>query len=310
MRGMQKIETLAWIDGELLPIQEVRVSPLSHSLHYGTGIFEGIRSYEQESGGGGVFRLQDHLARLERSARVLGYDIPYTVEQLEAATLDTLRANRMSAAYIRPLVWLGEGAMGVAGGGNPVHTMIAVWPWGAYLGEEGMRHGIKTQIASYERPTGNACAQRAKITGQYVISFMAKRQARELGMDEGLLLDRDGYLAEATGENLFAAKNGLVATAPDASPILHGITRNTVLTLLGDLGFAVKLERFARTDLYAADEAFLCGTAAEVTPIRSVDGRAMKESPGPVTRALQETYLALVRGNGERAAEWITTYDV
>ena len=310
MISMEKIETLAWIDGELLPIQEIRVSPLSHSLHYGTGVFEGIRSYEQDAGGGGVFRLREHLVRLQRSAQVLGYDIPYSVDQLEAATLETLRANRMTSAYIRPLVWLGEGAMGVAGGGNPVHTLIAVWHWGAYLGEEGMRSGIQTQIASYERATGNASAQRAKITGQYVTSFMAKRQAKALGLDEGLLLDRDGYLAEATGENLFLAKDGVVATAPDASPILHGITRGTALALLGDLGFEVRLERFARTDLYAAHEAFLCGTAAEVTPIRTVDGRAMAESPGPVTRALQETYLALVRGNGKRAAEWITTYSV
>ncbi|MEM7308494.1 MAG: branched-chain amino acid transaminase [Planctomycetota bacterium] len=306
MRRMDKIETLAWLDGEILPVQEIRISPLAHSLHYGTGVFEGIRCYEQEAGGGGVFRLREHMERLIVSARILGYEVPHSVDQLMEAAVQTLRENGMSSAYIRPLVWLDEGGMGVAGGNNPVRTMIAVWHWGAYLGEDGLRNGIRTQLSSYERATGNASASRAKITGQYVTSFMAKRQAIALGLDEGLLVDRDGYLAEGTGENLFIARGGLIATAPDASPILHGITRGTVLTLLADLGFEVRYERFTRTDLYAADEAFLTGTAAEVTPIREIDGRALRESPGPVTRALQETFQSVVRGQGERAAEWIT----
>jgi branched-chain amino acid aminotransferase len=303
---MAKIETLAWLDGDILPVQEIRVSPLAHSLHYGTGVFEGIRCYTQEAGGGGLFRLQDHLARFFDSARILGYEIPYSAEELTRAAREVLRRNAMDTAYVRPLAWLGEGQMGVAGGANPVHVMIAVWHWGAYLGEEGMRRGIRVHISSYERSTANASAQRAKITGQYVTSFMAKREARALGLDESLLLDRDGYLSEASGENLFIVLRGVLCTAPDASPILHGITRDTVLLLAGDLGIPVRLERFARGALYAADEAFLTGTAAEVTPIREVGGRALKASPGPVTSAIQETYLALVRGKGARAAQWIT----
>ena len=306
---MPKIETLAWYDGELLPVQEIRVSALSHTLHYGTGVFEGIRAYDQADGGGGIFRLREHMQRLVMSTRILGYEVPYGVEQLEAATIQTLKANGMTAGYIRPLVWLDEGGMGVAGGDNPVRTMIAVWPWGAYLGEEGLRRGIRTQLTSYERATGNASASRAKITGQYVTSFMAKRQALALGLDEGLLLDRDGYLAEGCGENLFAARDGVVATAPDASPILHGITRDTVLTLMEDMDLTVRFERFTRADLYAADEAFLTGTAAEVTPIREVDGRKLTESPGPVTRALQEAYRGVITGRGARAQEWVTRFE-
>jgi branched-chain amino acid aminotransferase len=303
---MDKIETLAWMDGELGPIQELRVSPLSHSLHYGTGVFEGIRCYAQDQGGGGVFRLREHMERLHTSARVIGYALPWTVQQLADATLETLRANKMTSAYIRPLAWLGEGAMGVSGGNNPVHVMIAVWPWGAYLGDDGMKHGIRVHIASFERSTANAAAQRAKICGHYVTSFMAKRQAKALGLDEGILIDRDGFLAEATGENLFMGTKGALYTAPDDSPILHGITRDTILALCGDLGIEVRKERFARGPLYAADEAFLCGTAAEVTPIRTVDGRDLPRSPGPATKAIQEAYLALVRGRGPRAAEWVT----
>ncbi|MFQ5505530.1 MAG: branched-chain amino acid transaminase [Planctomycetota bacterium] len=305
---MSKIDTLAWHDGKIQPVQDIRVSALSHSLHYGTGAFEGIRSYEQHGGGGGVFRLEDHLSRLLTSVRILGYEIPWTKEQLIQATFDTLRANKMSSAYIRPLVWLGEGSMGVAGGGNPVHTMIAVWAWGAYLGEEGLKHGIRVLITAHERSTGNSSAMRAKVTGQYVTSFMAKRQVTRLGVDEGLLLDRDGYLCEGTGENLFMVQGGVLITPPDESSILHGITRDSVLTLARDFGIPQRFERFARSDLYSADEAFLSGTAAELTPIREVDGKELLSSPGPITRKLQSAYLDVVRGRGERASGWVSRY--
>jgi branched-chain amino acid aminotransferase len=303
---MAKIETLAWMDGDFLPVQEIRVSPLAHSLHYGTGVFEGIRAYAQHKGGGGVFRLREHLERLYESARVVGYELPWKIDELVEATRQVLLRNRMETAYIRPLAWLGEGQMGVAGGANPVHVMIAVWNWGAYLGDEGLRRGIRVHIASYERATANAQAAHAKITGQYVTSFMAKRQAKALGLDEGLLLDRDGFLSEATGENLFLAHRGTLYTAPDTSPILHGITRDTVLRLAEDLRIPIRQERFARGALYVADEAFLTGTAAEVTPIREVDGRELRTSPGPITRAIQESFQALVRGQGTRAKDWIT----
>lgn len=300
------IDTIAWYDGELVPVQEIRVSPLDHALHYGTGVFEGIRSYPQDGGGGGVFRLPDHMQRLLDSARVLGMEIPWSRERLVEATLQTLRANGMEGAYVRPLAWLGEGEMGVGGGNNPVHTLIAVWPWGAYLGDEGLAKGIDVQISAYERATPNAFAHRAKITGQYVTSFLAKREAWSKGLQESLLLDHDGYLAEGTGENLFVAHGGELITPPNCSAILNGITRHTILTLAQDLGIPVRFERFGRADVYAADEAFLTGTAAELTPLRSVDARPLRESPGPITRTLQETYLALVRGRGERAADWIS----
>ncbi|MCZ6597221.1 MAG: branched-chain amino acid transaminase [Planctomycetota bacterium] len=303
---MPKIETTAWFDGELVPVQEIRVSALSHSLHYGTGVFEGLRCYAQTGGGGGVFRLRDHVERLHASARVLGYEVPWSVDRLCEATCETLRANAMEAAYIRPLVWLGEGKMGVAGGDNPVHTMIAVWEWGRYLGEEGVRKGIRVLISSYERATGNAHAHRAKITGQYVTSYLAKNQVAGLGLDEALLLDRNGNIPEGTGENLFLARGGRLVTPRDSAAILHGITRDTILTLAGDMGIPVGFDDLSRTDLYTADEAFLTGTAAEVTPIREVDGRPLKESPGPLTRQLQEAYFALVEGRGPRAEEWVT----
>ena len=302
---MSKIETLAWHNGEICPVQEIRVSALSHSLHYGTGAFEGIRCYRQKSGGGGVFRLEDHMLRLEESCRMLGVELGWTVEQLCEATLETLRANSMEEAYIRPLVWLGEGAMGVAGGKNPVEVMIAVWEWGAYLGDEGMQKGITTLITGYERTTGNASAIRAKLCGQYVTSFMAKRQVLSLGIDEGLLLDRDGFLSEGTGENLFVARKGVLRTAPDSSPVLHGITRDTVIELAKDSGIEMRFERFGRGQMYLADEAFLTGTAAEVTPIRRVDDRELT-SPGPITKTIQTKYLDLVRGEGPNVERWIT----
>jgi len=307
---MSIIETLAWFDGKIAPVQDVKVSALSHTLHYGTGVFEGIRSYAQHGGGGGVFRLGDHIDRLLASSRILGYEVPWTHETLCSAAIEALKANGMDSGYIRPLVWLGEGQMGVAGGDNPVHTLIAVWPWGAYLGDEGMRKGIRVMITAYERTTANASAIRAKVTGQYVTSFLAKRHVKNYGVDEGLLLDRDGYLSEATGENLFLVRDGTIFTAPDESAILHGLTRATLLTLAEDFGIPVRLERFSRSALYNADEAFLCGTAAEVTPIREVDGRPVKSSPGPITQKLQSTYLDVVRGKGERASEWITRYSV
>ncbi len=305
---MQSIDTLAWFDGEIMPVGEVRVSALSHSLHYGTGVFEGMRAYEQHDGGGGLFRLRDHMERLESSARILGYELPYDVDTMCAASIETLRANGMNEGYVRPLVWMGEGGMGIAGGSNPVHLMIAAWPWGAYLGEEGMKNGIRVVITGFERATGSAFAHRAKVTGQYVTGFMAKRSVKSLGVDEGLLLDRDGYLSEGTGENLFMARRGLLITPPDESPILHGITRDTVLTLARDRGVRVELGRFSCTDIYDADEAFLTGTAAEVTPIREVDGRPLRHSPGALTTELQSAYLNVVRGKGERASEWITAF--
>lgn len=306
---MSRIETLAWFDGRTLPVQEIRIPALSHSLHYGTGVFEGVRAYRQHDGGTGVFRLDDHLERFLLSARIVGFELPYGRPELQCAVLELLRANEMVEGYLRPLAFLGEGAMGVAGGHNPVHVLIAVWTWGSYLGEAGRERGVAVAISSYERPTANAAAIRAKVTGQYVTPFMAKRAALAAGFDEAVLLDRDGYLAEGSGENLFLARGGALYTPPTSAPILHGITRASVITLAHDLGIEVREERLGRTDLYAADEAFLTGTAAEVTPVRAVDGRPLPSSPGPLTRRLQASFFATIRGAGERSRAWVTRDD-
>jgi branched-chain amino acid aminotransferase len=301
-----EIDTIAWIDGELRPVRDARISLLTHALHYGTGVFEGIRCYPQAGGGGGVFRLREHMDRIVDSANVVGLDLPHDSDDLCVATLEVLKTNRMDSAYIRPIVWLGEGAMGVAGGANPVHTAIIVWEWGCYLGENALQEGIRVAITGHERPTGNAAPIRAKATGQYVASYMAKRMALSLGVSEALLLDRDGYLAEGSGENLFLVSEGTLITPPDDSPILHGITRATVARLAADLGIPFRFSRPARGDLYAADEAFLTGTAAELTPIREVDGRRLRHARGPVTTCLQEAFLDTVHGRGARSAEWVT----
>ena len=300
------ITTLAWFDGQIQPVQDIRISPLSHALHYGTGVFEGIRAYELEGGGGGIFRLKEHIDRLIDSAAVLGLELDYDRNQLIEACRETLKANEMKEGYLRPLCWLGEGGMGVSGANCPTHTMIATWPWGAYLGEEGMRKGIRVITSSYERIGPNAGAKNAKLTGAYFVGFMAKRNVLALGMDEAILLDRDGYLTEGSGENLFVVKNGKVLTTPTSSPILPGITRNTVMTLCADHDIPVEEARFTRSEIYAADEVFMVGTAAEVTPIREIDGRPVRTAPGEITQQLQKEYLSLVRGAHPRAKEWIT----
>ena len=299
--------TTAWVDGALRPLADVRVSPLAHGLHYGTGVFEGVRAYLQEGGGGGVFRLREHTERLEQSARILGLELGYTVDELVAATLDVLRANSMEEAYVRPFAFLGEGGLGIAAGDNPVHVMIAAWAWGRYLGEDALQEGVAVAITGHERPTQNAAPLRAKVTGGYVGSFLAKRKALAMGMHEALVLDRDGYLAEGSGENLFWVKDGVLRTPPDEAPILLGITRATVLTLAEDLGVEIAFERPGRSDLYAADELFLTGTAAELTPVREVDGRRIGGGGrGPITERLQDAYFDLVHGRGARSAEWVT----
>ena len=211
---MTEIDTIAWIDGQLRPVRDASISLLSHALHYGTGVFEGIRCYPQEGGGGGVFRLREHMDRLALSANVVGVALGHEADELCVATLEVLNANEMDSAYIRPITWLGEGAMGVAGGDNPVHTAIIVWSWGRYLGEQALQEGIRVAITGHERPTSNAAPIRAKVTGQYVGSYMAKRTALALGVSEALVLDRDGYLAEGAGENLFLVSEGVLITPP------------------------------------------------------------------------------------------------
>ncbi len=296
-----------WLDGKLVAWDDARIHVLTHALHYGVGVFEGIRAYKAQ-GGSGVFRLREHLQRLYESAHIVLLEIPFPVEKLQEACLEVLRANRLAEGYLRPIAWFGSGAMGV-GAVNPVQVAVAAWPWGAYLGEEGMKRGIRAKIASFARMHVNVQMVKAKITGQYVNSFLATREASLGGYDEAILLDTEGYVAEGAGENIFIVKGGVLVTPPLSSSVLGGITRDSVLRIARDQGIPVAEQKFTRDTLYVADELFLTGTAAEVTPVREVDNRRIGSgSPGPVTRRLQEIYLRAVRGEEPRYREWLTPY--
>ena len=303
---MQKAEKI-WLDGKLVAWDDARIHVLTHALHYGVGVFEGIRAYKT-SAGSGIFRLREHLQRLFESAHILLLEIPFPVEKLQEACVEVMRANRLAEGYLRPIAWYGSGAMGV-GAINPVQVAVAAWPWGAYLGEEGMKRGIRAKIASFTRMHVNVQMVKAKITGQYVNSFLATREAALGGYDEAILLDTEGYVSEGAGENIFIVKNGALWTPPLSSSVLGGITRDSVLRIARDQGIPVLEQKFTRDTLYVADELFLTGTAAEVTPVREVDNRRIGPgSPGPVTKKLQETYLRAVRGEEPRYREWLTSY--
>ncbi|HEY7725546.1 MAG TPA: branched-chain amino acid transaminase [Anaeromyxobacteraceae bacterium] len=303
---MQKVEKI-WLDGKLVPWDEAKVHVLTHALHYGIGVFEGIRAYRTPAGSA-VFRLREHLLRLYESAHIVLIEIPFPVERLHEACLEVLRANRMPDGYLRPIAFCGYGSMGV-GAQNPVQVAVAAWPWGAYLGEDGMKKGIRAKIASFTRMHVNVQMVKAKITGQYVNSFLATREAAMSGYDEALLLDTEGYVAEGAGENVFVVKGGVLTTPPLSSSVLGGITRDSVLRIARDQGVAVQEQKFTRDTLYCADEVFLTGTAAEVTPVREVDNRRIGSgAPGPVTRRIQDTYLRAVRGEEPRYREWLTGY--
>jgi branched-chain amino acid aminotransferase len=303
---MQKADKI-WLDGKLVAWDDARIHVLTHALHYGVGVFEGIRAYKTP-GGSGIFRLREHLQRLYESAHILLLEIPFPAEKLQEACVEVMRSNRLAEGYLRPIAWYGSGAMGV-GALNPVQVAVAAWPWGAYLGEEGMKRGIRAKIASFTRMHVNVNMVKAKITGQYVNSFLATREAALGGYDEAILLDTEGYVSEGAGENIFIVKNGALWTPPLSSSVLGGITRDSVLRIARDQGIPVLEQRFTRDTLYVADELFLTGTAAEVTPVREVDNRRIGSgSPGPVTKKLQETYLRAVRGEEPRYREWLTSY--
>jgi branched-chain amino acid aminotransferase len=299
---LQKVDRI-WMDGELVPWDEARVHVLTHSLHYGSGVFEGIRAYPTDRGPA-VFRLSDHIHRLFRSAKVYLIDIPWTPEQLIDAVKETIRVNALDSCYIRPIAYLGYGEMGLNPLPCPVNVSIAVWPWGTYLGDEGLRRGVRTKISSWQRHDPNAVPVAAKGTGMYANSSMAKVEALKAGYEEAILLSPQGYVSECTGENLFVVKNGRILTPPVAAGALEGITQDSVATIARDLGYDIAESNLLRTDLYLADEAFLTGTAAEVVPIRSVDDREIGD-PGPITRSIQETYFATVRGEVDRYKDWL-----
>lgn len=292
-----------WMDGELVDWEDARIHVLTHTLHYGCGVFEGIRAYETAQGPA-IFRLTDHIVRLFDSAKIYMIDIPFTVEEIVEATKETVRVNGLPSCYIRPIVYLGYGEMGLNPLPCPVNVSIAVWPWGAYLGDEGMQRGVRLKVSSWERHSPNSMPPAAKGTGMYINSSMAKVEALKAGYDEAILLSPQGYVSECTGENLFIVDDGVIITPPVSAGALEGITQDTVMTIARDFGYEVRTQNILRSDLYTCDEAFLTGTAAEVVPIRSVDDREIGE-PGPITRKLQETYLATVRGQVESYRGWL-----
>jgi len=300
---MQKTDRI-WLDGALVPWDEATVHVLTHTLHYGLGVFEGIRCYQGHDGRSAIFRLREHIDRLLGSAHVLDMAMPYGRDTLMAACLDTVRANGLRECYLRPIAFLGDGEMGLSA--RPAtRVAVAAWPWGSYLGDEGLKHGVRLKTSSFARFHPNTLLTKAKAVGHYVNSILAAREARIGGYDEALLLDVDGYVSEASGENIFIVGDGVVKTT--ALPtVLAGITRNTVLKLCADLGIPTREERFTRDEIYLADEAFFTGTAAEVTPIRELDDRRIGDGrPGPVTTRLQELFFAVVHGREARYAHWL-----
>lgn len=291
-----------WMDGELVEWEKATVHVLNHSLHYGSGLFEGIRAYHTKKGPA-VFRLTPHIERLHRSAKIYLIDMPFGVEALVEAVKDTVRANELDSCYIRPLVYHGYGEMGLNPLVSPVKVSIIAWSWGAYLGEESLMQGVRTKISSWRRNDHNAIPPAAKATGQYLNSGLAKVEAVKSGYDEAIMLNERGFVADATGENVFIVRDGILMTPPLASGPLGGITREAIMIIARDLGFQVVETDLARTDLYTADEAFMTGTAAEVVPIRSVDDRDLGEA-GPTTRKIQEVFFATVRGEVEKYSDW------
>ncbi|MBQ7456715.1 MAG: branched-chain amino acid transaminase [Desulfovibrio sp.] len=305
-----KTTEFIWFDGKLVPWNEAQVHVLTHSLHYGSAVFEGIRAYACTNGGSAVFRLKEHAQRLLNSGKIIGLTIPYTVEELEKAIVDTLVANHMPDAYIRPLSFVGYGEMGVYPGNNPVQTIVAAWPWGAYLGAEALEKGIRVKTSSFARSHVNTSMSKAKAAGNYINSILAKIEAKEDGYDEAVMLDTNGFVSEATGENIFIVRDGVIKTTPWTS-ILGGITRDSIITLGRDLGYTVKEEQFTRDEFYIADEAFFTGTAAELTPIRELDHRQIGEGhAGAVTKHLQKEFFRIVKGENPAYEHWLHRYSI
>jgi branched-chain amino acid aminotransferase len=299
-------EKKIWMDGKMVPWDKAQVHILTHTLHYGLGVFEGIRCYLCTDGRSAVFRLPEHVRRLFDSAHAMEIDIPYSQEEMIKVCCRILKVNGMKEGYIRPLVFIGDGVMGVHPKDNPVRVAVIAWKWGAYLGDEGLKNGIRVKVSSYTRHHVNVMMTKTKTCGNYVNSILAKREVTRDGYDEAIMLDTAGYVSEASGENIFLVKNGAIKTPPLTS-ILPGITRDAVLTIARDQGIPVIEERFTRDELYLADEAFFSGTAAEITPIREVDNRRVGEGrPGPITRKIQEVFFQAVKGELERYRSWLT----
>lgn len=304
--GIKKLDTI-WLDGSLVPWDQATEHLLAHTMHYGVGAFEGIRAYQRADGRTAIFRLREHIDRLLDSCLICTMDCPFTRDQLMAACMEVVRANKMASAYLRPLVYLGYGALGLGSFEPPVRTMVACYEWGTYLGEEGLKKGIKCMITGFTRANSNAVMNKGKICGQYVTSVLAKRMAIKSGCEEALMLDPQGYVAEGSGENIFVVKHGVVRTPPTAGAVLAGITRDTAIQLMREHGIEVREEPIARDELYIADEVFLTGTAAEITPVRDIDHRKIgRGEAGPVTRRVQESFFSIVKGNDTKHDHWLS----
>jgi len=296
---------LIWMNGDFVAWEDAKVHVLTHGLHYGTGVFEGVRCYDTEIGPA-VFRHQEHVDRLFKSASLYYMDLPFTQEQIRQATLDLIARNNMRSCYIRPLVYRGYGTMGLFPLDAPVDVSIAVWEWGAYLGEEGKTNGVRAKVSSWRRLSPQSLIPAAKASGQYLNSVLAKIESHKAGYEEGILLDEHGHVCEGTGENIFVVRDGTIYTPPSTSSILDGISRKTAVQLAGDLGVDVVERHISRAELYLADEIFLTGTAAELVPVREVDDHKVGTGqPGEVTRAVQGKFEDVLHGRDERYREWL-----
>jgi branched-chain amino acid aminotransferase len=305
MQTMADRDGVIWLDGEMVPWREAKIHVLTHTLHYGTGVFEGVRAYKTDKGAA-IFRLQEHTDRLFRSAHILGMPMPYDADTLNEAQLAVVRENGLDSAYIRPMCFYGSEGMGLRADNLQVHAMVAAWDWGAYLGEEELEKGIRIKVSSFTRHHVNITMCRAKANGNYMNSMMALKEALDCGYDEALLLDAEGYVMEGSGENIFIVRDGVIYT-PDLTSALDGITRNTVMELCKELGIEVVEKRITRDEVYIADEAFFTGTAAEVTPIREVDKRIIgKGGRGPITERLQGLYFDQVHGRRDEHPYWLS----
>ena len=305
MADLQPVSYI-WKNGEIIPWEDATTHVLTHALHYGSAVFEGIRCYyDEESGDSVVFRLQDHMERLHRSAKMIMMDLPYSVDELCQATVDLIKANDIKSCYIRPLAYYGYGQMGVDPSGAPTDVIIAVWPWDAYLGEEALERGIDVGISSWRQRSFNAIPPAIKSAASYLNSILAKLEAKNHGYSEAIMLNENGYVTEGTGENLFVVRNGILSTPPLSDGLLEGVTRDSVLTIACDLDIPALEESLTRADLYIADEAFMTGSAAELTPVHSIDDRVVGDR-GPITTQLQKRYFDVAYGRVPEYEEWIT----
>lgn len=305
MKTMDNLDGHIWFDGEMVPWREAKIHVLTHTLHYGMGVFEGVRAYNTDQGTA-IFRLEDHTNRLFDSAKIMNMTIPFTKDEINQAQLDSVKINNLDSAYLRPMCFYGSEGMGLRADGLKVHCIVAAWHWGAYLGEDSMTKGIRIKTSSFTRHHVNISMCKAKANGHYINSMLALQEAMADGYDEALLLDVEGFVAEGSGENIFVIKNGIIYT-PDLTSALNGITRNTVMRIANDLGYEVIEKRITRDEVYIADEAFFSGTAAEVTPIRELDNRPIGNGGrGPISEQLQTVFFDAVHGRDSRYTEWLT----